>query len=61
MPNINEFIKKEKLIGPELEKIPGVKPCKTCEENVNEAFWDAVKLEMTWTCKNGHLNMVRLS
>lgn len=62
MPNLNEFIHKDETPkNPNLEKIDGLKGCKTCDESATEAYWDSVKLEMTWTCKNGHLSVMRFN
>ena len=63
MPNINEFI------GPKptqeslnhLERVIGNKPCFKCELNVQEYFWDPTKFVMTWTCDNGHENIISVN
>ena len=60
MPNLNEFLNKpvrniqEEQIS--LEKIDGIRPCSSCDLNVEGALWDADKLLLFWECKNGHKN-----
>jgi hypothetical protein len=57
MPDLNEFFNKpdEKNNEPyELEKIPGIRPCSKCDEDVNEAFWDPIDMVMSWRCSKGH-------
>jgi len=57
MPNINEFLNKpERILAPELEKIGGVKPCAKCKKDVEEYFWDAVNMTISWECPDGHKN-----
>jgi hypothetical protein len=62
MPNINEFIspKPEKILGSEMEKILGDKPCSKCNLNAKEALWDAINMTLTWKCPDGHENIVRV-
>jgi hypothetical protein len=63
MPNINEFIgpKPTQETVSNLEKIMGVKPCSKCDLNVEEYYWDPSEFIMTWTCKDGHLNITRVN
>lgn len=60
MPNINEFIgpKPTKESIKNLEKVIGNKPCSKCELDVNEYYWDPITFVISWTCGNGHDNMV---
>lgn len=61
MPDLNEFFKKDEPLKPyELEKIPGLKPCGKCNEDVNGAFWDPIELVMSWRCSKGHENIVKV-
>lgn len=55
MPNLDEFLN-PKIYQKEydLEKIPGLRACDKCDENVNGATWDAVELVMSWRCSKGH-------
>jgi len=49
MPNLNEFLNKEiKQKDYELENLPGVRACNTCDEDVNGAAWDPIELVMSW-------------
>ena len=43
-----------------LEKIPGEKPCSTCDKNSDFFFWDSSTLTMTWECPDGHKNSFRI-
>jgi hypothetical protein len=55
MPNLNEFLS-QKIDQKEydLEKIPGLRACDKCDENVNGANWDPIELVMSWRCSKGH-------
>ena len=63
MPNINEFLgaKPAKDSIKNLEKIMGSKPCSKCELDSEEYYWDPINFIMTWTCKTGHLNTVKVN
>jgi len=63
MPNIKDFIgpKPEKEDINNLEKIIGLKPCSKCELDSNEYYWDPINFLITWTCKNGHLNTIKVN
>jgi hypothetical protein len=55
MPNLNEFLsQKIDQKEYELEKIPGLRACDKCDENVNGANWDPIELVMSWRCSKGH-------
>ena len=55
MPNLDEFLNKNiQQKEYELERIPGMKACGTCDEDVNGATWDPVELVMSWICSKGH-------
>lgn len=59
MPNLNEFLNKEKVVKQvhsTLETLDGIRPCAQCEEDVDGGLWDPVKLVMTWECSSGHKN-----
>ena len=65
MPNINDFLKKEKekvnQVHSTLEKVDGIRPCAKCEEDVDGGLWDPNSLTMTWTCANGHPNYFKVN
>ena len=61
MPNLNEFINPEPVVQPDLEKFNGAKPCKQCDKDSSEYFWNPASLEMTWTCPEGHKNSYRIN
>lgn len=55
MPNLNEFLNNNiQQKEYELEKLPGVRSCNKCDEEVNGALWDPVELVMSWRCSKGH-------
>jgi hypothetical protein len=55
MPDLNEFLnKKNEQKEYELEKLPGLRACKTCDEDVSGAMWDPIDLVMSWRCSKGH-------
>lgn len=55
MPNLNEFLNNNiQQKEYELEKLPGVRYCNKCDEEVNGASWDPVELVMSWRCSKGH-------
>lgn len=55
MPDLNEFFTPKNNYKPyELEKLPGVRACQRCDEDVNGALWDPIELVMSWTCSRGH-------
>ncbi|NDB59971.1 hypothetical protein EB001_16210 [bacterium] len=63
MPNINDFIG-AKIVNKEfsnLEKIIGAKPCAKCDLDSEEYYWDQDNFIMSWTCKSGHLNSVKVN
>lgn len=62
MPNLNEFIgpKPTESVKEDLQIIVGTKPCAKCDADVEKAYWDPIKLVMTWDCPNGHANTVRV-
>jgi hypothetical protein len=60
MPNLDEFLNKEKLAKPELERFGGSRPCSKCDKDSEEYFWDPIQLVMTWECPSGHKNEYRL-
>jgi hypothetical protein len=55
MPNLNEFLN-QKIDQKDynLEKLPGLRACNTCDEDVNGATWDPIDLVMSWICSKGH-------
>jgi hypothetical protein len=55
MPNLNEFLNK-KIEQKEynLERLPGIRACNTCDEDVNGATWDPIELVMSWRCSKNH-------
>jgi hypothetical protein len=63
VPNINEFLgampAKDNIEN--LQKIMGTKPCSKCDLDSEEYYWDPVNFIMTWTCKSGHLNTVKVN
>ena len=61
MPNLDEFFKKEIIMGPEMEKFEGVKPCSKCEKNSNVYYWDVTTFTMSWTCPDGHENSYKVN
>jgi len=61
MPNLNEFMKPPTPTDPDVEKISGAKPCKECEKDSEEYYWNPVKLEMSWVCPDGHKNSYRIN
>jgi hypothetical protein len=56
MPNINEFLNKNKVeqVHSTLEKLDGIRPCAQCKEDVDGGLWDSQNLIMQWTCSQGH-------
>lgn len=61
MPNLNEFINSEPEVPDNLEKFDGPKPCKHCDKDSQEYYWNPVTLEMTWNCPDGHKNSYRIN
>ena len=55
MPNLDEFLN-PKIESREynLEDLPGLRACNTCDEDVNGALWDPIELVMSWRCSKGH-------
>jgi len=61
MPNLNEFLnKKDKQKEYSLERLPGLRACNTCDEDVNGALWDPIELVMSWRCSKGHETTFRV-
>jgi hypothetical protein len=55
MPNLDEFLKPQiEHKEYNLEKLPGLRACNTCDEDVNGALWDPIELVMSWRCSKGH-------
>jgi hypothetical protein len=62
MPNLDEFLNKNiQQKEYELERIPGMKACGTCDEDVNGATWDPIELVMSWTCSKGHNTIFKVN
>ena len=61
MPNLHEFLKKEILMTPEMQKFEGTKPCNKCEKDSDVYYWDAVTFTMSWTCPDGHENSFKVN
>jgi hypothetical protein len=62
MPNLDEFLNKDiKQKEYELERIPGLKACAKCDEDVNGATWDPIELVMSWTCSKGHNTIFKVN
>lgn len=63
MPNLNDFIgpmpSKDNIDS--LEKIIGSKPCSKCDDDSSEYYWDPINFVMTWDCKSGHHNFVKVN
>ena len=36
------------------EELTGIRPCSSCELDVDGGWWDPENLIMKWTCSNGH-------
>jgi hypothetical protein len=58
MPNLNEFLNKDKVeqVHSTLEKLDGIRPCAECKEDVDGGLWDPIELKMMWQCSSGHKN-----
>jgi hypothetical protein len=54
MPNLDDFLKENTGKDYELEKLPGVRACSKCDEDVSGASWDPIELVMSWRCSKGH-------
>ena len=51
MPNLDEFLnKKIEQKEYQLERLPGLRACNTCYEDVSGALWDPIELVMSWKC-----------
>lgn len=62
MPDLNEFFhSKNNDVPYDLEKLDGIRPCSTCDENVAGAFWDPVDLVMSWRCSKGHETVFKVN
>jgi hypothetical protein len=61
MPNLNEFIKPEVPKDPQLEKIDEPRPCSHCEKDSEFYYWNSSKMEMSWSCPDGHKNSYRIN
>lgn len=63
MPDINEFFnttdKKMDLVNTQTINSP--KPCSKCEENSTTYTWNKDTFTMTWKCKNGHPNELKVN
>jgi hypothetical protein len=62
MPKINEFFnnKEHKQINSTFEELTGIRPCSSCELDVDGGWWDSENLIMKWTCSNGHETIHRV-
>jgi len=58
MPDLNEFFKdkQQEEVNSTFEKIPGLKPCSSCDEDVDGGLWDLENYTMSWTCSKGHVS-----
>ena len=59
MPNLKDIFDNDGFIGakeiPEnVRSINQMRPCSVCDLYVDSYFVDDIKLEMYWTCKDGH-------
>ena len=62
MPNLDEFLNKNiDQKDYNLERIPGLKACGTCDEDVNGADWDPIELVMSWKCSRGHDTVFKIN
>ena len=61
MPNLDEFLnKKIEQKEYKLERLPGLRACNTCDEDVNGALWDPIELVMSWKCSKGHETIFKI-
>ena len=61
MPDLDEFLNpKNKNKNYELEKLPGLRPCSKCDDDVTGALWDPIELTMYWKCSKGHENAFKV-
>ena len=63
MPDINEFFnaKVNEVVSSEEEIIESSKPCSKCKEDSDTYVWNKSLFTMTWKCKNGHENQVKVN
>lgn len=62
MPNLDEFLNKNiEQKEYNLERIPGLKACGKCDEDVNGADWDPIELVMSWKCSKGHDTVFKIN
>jgi hypothetical protein len=62
MPDLNEFLnKKNEKKEYQLEKLLGIRGCKTCDEDVSGATWDPIDLVMSWVCSKGHETIFKVN
>jgi hypothetical protein len=59
VPDLDEFLN-PKNQNPNLEFLEGSRPCKSCQEDVDGAFWDPANLSMSWKCSKGHESTFRV-
>lgn len=63
MPDINEFFNSntKAIISEDIQIVNSPKPCSKCEENSSSYAWNKSLFTMTWKCKNGHDNQVKVN
>lgn len=63
MPDINEFFNSntKAIISEDIQIVNSPKPCSKCEENSSSYTWNKSLFTMTWICKNGHDNQVKVN
>jgi hypothetical protein len=63
MPDINEFFnsKTKENIDMNSEVVNSPKPCSKCKEDSDSYIWNKDLFTMTWKCKNGHDNEVKVN
>lgn len=63
MPDINEFFNSntKENISEDIQVVNSPKPCSKCEENSSSYIWNKSLFTITWKCKNGHDNEIKVN
>ncbi len=63
MPDINEFFNSaaKRDLSSDIEIVNSPKPCSKCEESSSSYIWNKSLFTMTWKCKSGHDNEIKVN
>lgn len=60
MTKFDNFIGKGKTDVSQMEKMKGTFGCKSCELDVNEAYFDENEVKIVYFCSNGHESVIKI-